>query len=254
MDAPRPALLEIQNLSKSFGSINALSEINLTINTGQVVAVVGDNGAGKSTLVKAISGSQPPDSGRFMSDGREVSVTSPQDATALGISTIYQDLALCGNLDVVNNLFLGREIAAKGWLNEIEMERQALEIMKTLSVTTIESLRTTVSKLSGGQRQAVAIARVILGTPRIILLDEPTAALGVAQTEQVLRLIAKLRDRGMGVILISHNLSDVFTVSDRIEVLRLGRKAGSFRTPDCSRADIIAAIMGGRRDSGLSRE
>jgi D-xylose transport system ATP-binding protein len=243
-----PPVLELKGVSKRFGSVEALSDIDMTIRAGEVVALVGDNGAGKSTLVKAISGSQPADVGSYFSNGREVSIASPHDAAALGVSTIYQDLALCGNLDVVANLFLGHEVAAGGWLDEPAMEAKAAEILKTLSVTTIRNLRLPVSELSGGQRQAIAIARVMLGAPRLILLDEPTAALGVAQTLQVLALIARLKERGIGVILISHNLADVFSVSDRIEVLRLGRKAGSFQTADCSRADVVAAVMGGRRD------
>jgi D-xylose transport system ATP-binding protein len=241
-------ILEFRGLSKRFGPVEALSDIDMSIRAGEVVALVGDNGAGKSTLVKAISGSQPADAGYFLSGGHEVTLASPHDAARLGVCTIYQDLALCGNLDVVANLFLGNEMSLGGWLDEIEMEAKASEVLQSLSVTTIKSLRIPVSELSGGQRQAIAIARVMLGAPKLILLDEPTAALGVAQTRQVLDLIIRLRARGMGVILISHNLTDVFSVCDRIEVLRLGRKAGSFRTDCCTHADIVAAIMGGPRD------
>jgi D-xylose transport system ATP-binding protein len=248
----QPPVLELKKISKRFGSVDALVNIDLAMYAGEVIALVGDNGAGKSTLIKAISGSQPADSGSFYSDGREVYIASPNDAAALGVSTIYQDLALCGNLDVVANLFLGHEIASSGWLDEPTMEGRAEQVLKALSVTTIRNLRAPVSALSGGQRQAVAIARVLLGAPRLILLDEPTAALGVAQTLQVLALIARLKERGITVILITHNLPDVFSASDRIEVLRLGQKAGSFRTADCSRADVVAAVMGGRRDFDMA--
>jgi D-xylose transport system ATP-binding protein len=248
----QPPVLELKKISKRFGSVDALVNIDLAMYAGEVIALVGDNGAGKSTLIKAISGSQPADSGSFYSDGREVYIASPNDAAALGVSTIYQDLALCGNLDVVANLFLGHEIASSGWLDEPTMEGRAEQVLKALSVTTIRNLRAPVSALSGGQRQAVAIARVLLGAPRLILLDEPTAALGVAQTLQVLALIARLKERGITVILITHNLPDVFSASDRIEVLRLGQKAGSFRTADCSRADVVAAVMGGRREFDMA--
>jgi D-xylose transport system ATP-binding protein len=248
----QPPVLELKKISKRFGSVDALVNIDLAMYAGEVIALVGDNGAGKSTLIKAISGSQPADSGSFYSDGREVYIASPNDAAALGVSTIYQDLALCGNLDVVANLFLGHEIASSGWLDEPTMEGRAEQVLKALSVTTIRNLRAPVSALSGGQRQAVAIARVLLGAPRLILLDEPTAALGVAQTLQVLALIARLKERGITVILITHNLPDVFSASDRIEVLRLGQKAGSFRTADCSRSDVVGAVMGGARDFDMA--
>ena len=248
----QPPVLELKKVSKRFGSVDALVNIDMTLYAGEVIALVGDNGAGKSTLIKAISGSQPANSGIFYSDGREVNIASPNDAAALGVSTIYQDLALCGNLDVVANLFLGHEVASSGWLDEPAMEARAEQVLKALSVTTIRNLRAPVSALSGGQRQAVAIARVLLGAPRLILLDEPTAALGVAQTLQVLALIARLRERGLAVMLITHNLADVFSACDRIEVLRLGQKAGSFRTADCSRADIVGAVMGGRRDLDMA--
>jgi D-xylose transport system ATP-binding protein len=248
----QPPVLELKKISKRFGSVDALVNVDMAMYAGEVIALVGDNGAGKSTLVKAISGSQPADSGVFYSDGREVNIASPNDAAALGVSTIFQDLALCGNLDVVANLFLGHEVASSGWLDEPTMEARAEQVLKALSVTTIRNLRAPVSTLSGGQRQAVAIARVLLGVPRLVLLDEPTAALGAAQTLQVLALIARLRERGLAVILITHNLADVFSVSDRIEVLRLGRKAGSFRTAECSRADVVAAVMGDRRNFDMA--
>jgi D-xylose transport system ATP-binding protein len=229
-------LLALHGISKRFGAVHALEDVDFECDAGEVVALVGDNGAGKSTLVKAIAGTQPADSGTVTFDGRPVKITSPQDATHLGIATVYQDLALCDNLDVVANLFVGRE-QARGLgnnlrlLDEQTMEHEALGLLKRLSVK-IPSVRTEVASLSGGQRQSIAVARATLGDPRIVILDEPTAALGVAQTHQVLELIRVLRRDGHGVIVISHNLVDVFAVSDRIVVLRLGRRVADFRTVD----------------------
>jgi D-xylose transport system ATP-binding protein len=236
-------VLTLQSVSKRFGAVHALSDASLEVNAGEVVALVGDNGAGKSTMIKVIAGVNPADSGEVRFDGRRVSISKPSDATSLGIATVYQDLALCDNLDVVANLFLGQESTRATILDEIEMERQSVGLLETLSVR-IPSVRTPVASLSGGQRQSVAIARSLLGDPKVILLDEPTAALGVAQTAQVLDLIERLRDRGHGVVLISHNLADVFAVADRVTVLRLGRNAGTFAMADTTQEQIVQAITG----------
>ena len=241
-------LLRLRGVSKSFGPVQALSDVAFEVHEGEVVALVGDNGAGKSTLIKAISGVQPPDEGAARFEGQRVRLTSPQAATALGIATVYQDLALAENLDVVANLFLGQEVAnglpGIDVLNETAMERKSVELLGSLGVTTLRSVRTEVSSLSGGQRQAVAIARSLLGEPKVVLMDEPTAALGVVQTRQILDLIRRLRDRGLGVVVISHNLADVFQVADRVAVLRLGRMAASFETSAASQEEIVAAITG----------
>ena len=236
-------ILALKGISKRFGAVQALGGVDFEVHAGEVVALVGDNGAGKSTLIKVISGVSPADSGTVVFEGRPVSITRPSDATSLGIATVYQDLALCDNLDVVENLFLGREQAGFGWLDEIGMERRTIELLQTLAVK-LPSARTQVASLSGGQRQSVAIARSLLGEPRVVLLDEPTAALGVAQTAQVLDLISRLRERGLGIVLISHNLADVFAVADRVEVLRLGKNAGSFEMKTATREQVVAAITG----------
>jgi D-xylose transport system ATP-binding protein len=236
-------VLTLHGVNKRFGAVQALSDASLEVNSGEVVALVGDNGAGKSTMIKVIAGVNPADSGEVRFDGRRVSVSKPSDATSLGIATVYQDLALCDNLDVVANLFLGQETTHATVLDEIEMERQSVGLLETLSVR-IPSVRTPVASLSGGQRQSVAIARSLLGDPKVILLDEPTAALGVAQTAQVLDLIERLRDRGLGVVLISHNLADVTAVADRVTVLRLGSNAGTFRMADTTQEQIVQAITG----------
>ncbi len=242
-------LLSVRTLSKRFGAVHALTNVDFEVFPGEVVAIVGDNGAGKSTLIKVISGVGPPDEGTITFQGRQVSIQRPQDATELGIATIYQDLALCDNLDVVNNLFLGREEVVDGagrplrWMDEIDMERRGNELLKTLSVR-IPSVRTVVASLSGGQRQSVAIARSLIGDPLVVLLDEPTAALGVEQTAQVLDLIERLKKRNLGVVVISHNLADVFAVCDRVVVLRLGRNGGEFRVRDATQEQIVAAITG----------
>jgi len=243
-------LLSLKGVSKAFGANQALSGVDFEVDAGEVVALVGDNGAGKSTLVKAIAGVQLADEGGFFFKGKQVKISSPQDATALGIATVYQDLALCDNLDVVANLYLGRELFSKGlaragyFIDETTMEKSALSLLDSLAVTTIKDVREYVGSLSGGQRQAVAIARSLLGEPCVVLLDEPTAALGVSQTEQVLNLIGTLRNRGLGVVVISHNLENVFAVADRIIVLRLGRRAASFDVRGVSREDVVAAITG----------
>jgi D-xylose transport system ATP-binding protein len=241
-------LLALKGFSKSFGAVEALKDVSLDLREGEVVGLVGDNGAGKSTLIKAIAGVQPPDTGEAHFAGRPVKVHTPQAATALGIATVYQDLALCENLDVVANLFLGQELTSTlpvaHPLDEVGMEQKANELLSSLGVTTLRSVRTEVASLSGGQRQAVAIARSLLGEPKVVMLDEPTAALGIVQTEQILKLIDRLRERGLGVIVISHNLADVFKVADRIAVLRLGRMATVFDAHDTTREAVVAAITG----------
>ena len=252
-------VLELTGVSKRFGAVRALSEASLEVNSGEVVALVGDNGAGKSTMIKVIAGVNPADSGQVRFEGRPVSIGKPSDATGLGIATVYQDLALCDNLDVVANLFLGQEVTRASVLDEIDMERRSVELLDSLSVR-IPSVRTPVAALSGGQRQSVAIARSLLGDPKVILLDEPTAALGVAQTAQVLDLIERLRERGHGVVLISHNLADVKAVADRVTVLRLGSNAGTFPMAGTTQEQIVEAITGAsdnvvtRREQRVVRE
>ncbi|TDC78794.1 ATP-binding cassette domain-containing protein [Streptomyces hainanensis] len=240
-DATGPAL-SLRRISKNFGAVAALTDVDLEVTPGQVVAVVGDNGAGKSTLVKVLAGVHRADAGTIAFGDREVTIGGPADAHALGVATVFQDLALCENLDVVENLFLGRELR-RGRLDEVTMELRSWELLRQLSAR-IPSVRVPVAALSGGQRQTVAIARSLLGDPRIVVLDEPTAALGVAQTAEVLNLIERLRDRGLGVIMISHNLADVRAVADRVAVLRLGRNNGFFDTAEVSDEDIVAAIIG----------
>jgi D-xylose transport system ATP-binding protein len=243
------ALLELKGVSKRFGPVQALDRVDFSVHAGEVVGLVGDNGAGKSTLVKTIAGIHAADEGTIRFDGREIKVTRPQDATQLGIATVYQDLALCDNLDVVANVFLGQEEVSPGigtisrQLDEAKMEHRAGELLSSLAVT-IPSLRTEVGTLSGGQRQQVAVARSLLGEPRVVLLDEPTAALGVPQTKQVLELIGRLRERGLGVVVISHNLANVFEVADRIVVLRLGRTAGDFKAEQTTEEHVVSAITG----------
>jgi len=236
-------ILEMEGISKRFGAVQALSGVKFSVAPGEVVALVGDNGAGKSTLIKAIAGVGPADEGVVTFDGEQVSITKPHDAQMLGIATVYQDLALCDNLDVVANLFLGREDTSGGVLDEIDMERRANELIRSLAAK-VPSVRIPVASLSGGQRQTVAIARSLVGEPKVVILDEPTAALGVAQTAQVLELIERLRERGLAVILISHNLADVYAVADRIVVLRLGRNAGEFTMGEVSQEEVVAAITG----------
>lgn len=245
-------ILSMRDVSKGFGAVQALSGINLDIYPGEVVALVGDNGAGKSTLVKILAGVHPQDSGTIVFHGKTVTIPSPTASRSLGIATVFQDLALCDNLDVVSNLFLGREIG-KLSLDEVEMESRSWDLLRQLSAK-IPSVRIAVASLSGGQRQTVAIARSLIGDPSIVILDEPTAALGVAQTAEVLNLIERLRERGLGVLLISHNLADVQAVADRAVVLRLGRNNGEFRIADVSYEDIIAAITGATDNVVTRRE
>ena len=241
-------LLVLKGFTKRFGPVEALVDVDLELYPGEVVGLVGDNGAGKSTLIKAIAGVQPADSGEAWFEGQSIRFSTPQAATSHGIATVYQDLALAENLDVVANLFLGQEIAntipGVKVLDETAMEKKAVELLSSLGVTTLRSVRTEVASLSGGQRQAVAIARSLLGEPKVVILDEPTAALGIIQTAQILKLVERLRDRGLGVIVISHNLANVFTVSDRIVVLRLGRLAATFNAHEATREQIVASITG----------
>lgn len=237
-------ILQMRGITKSFGAVRALGGVDFEVYAGEVVALVGDNGAGKSTLVKAIAGVGPADGGEIFMDGAPVKITSPQVASRLGIETVYQDLALCDNLDVVSNLFLGHEEHTP-WrsLLEVNMEKKTLEVLRTLDVK-LPSIRTLVASLSGGQRQSIAVAKSLLRNAKVVLLDEPTAALGVAQTRQVLNLILRLRDQGLGVVVISHNLADVFEVADRIIVLRLGRRVASFDVKNTSSERVVAAITG----------
>jgi D-xylose transport system ATP-binding protein len=245
---PASALLELKGISKRFGAVQALHQVDFEVYPGEVVALVGDNGAGKSTLIKTLSGILPIDEGQVLFEGRPVTLQGPRSTTALGIATVYQDLALCDNLDVVGNLFLGREArtgvlgSALGWLDETAMEREATALLQKLSVS-IPSVRTQVASLSGGQRQSIAVARSMMGSPKVVLLDEPTAALGVAQTRQVLDLIRRLREQGLGVVVISHNLVDVFSVADRIIVLRLGRRVATFDVKSTTQVEVVSAIM-----------
>jgi D-xylose transport system ATP-binding protein len=242
----KPPLLAATGITKRFGQVEALVDVDLELYAGEVVALVGDNGAGKSTLIKAISGVQPADAGEISIDGKHVKIRSAQDAYKLGIATVYQDLALCDNLDVVANLFLGGEklTGVTRVLDEYAMEHKTLELLDSLGVTTMSSVRSRVGSLSGGQRQSVAIARSLLGEPRVVILDEPTAALGVVQTAQVLELIGRLREQGLAVVVISHNLENVYHVADRIVVLRLGRLAASFDRRTTPREEVVAAITG----------
>ncbi len=236
--------LRMRGINKSFGAVRALTNVDFEVYANEVVGLVGDNGAGKSTLIKTISGVGPADSGEIFVEGQPVKITSPQTATHLGIETVYQDLALCDNLDVVANLFLGREkVNALVNLSEIDMEKQGLQVLRTLDVK-LPSLRTKVASLSGGQRQSIAVAKTILRNARVVLLDEPTAALGVAQTKQVLQMIRRLRDQGLAVVVISHNLADVFEVVDRVIVLRLGKRVGTFDVKNTTPERVVSAITG----------
>ncbi|WP_199547641.1 ATP-binding cassette domain-containing protein [Streptomyces sp. N35] len=245
-------VLALRGVSKRFGAVQALTDVELEVHAGEVVALVGDNGAGKSTLVKTIAGVHPIDDGVIEWEGSKVTVNKPHDAQDLGIATVYQDLALCDNIDVVGNLFLGREIRRRGVLDEVEMERRARELLQTLSIR-IPSVRIPVASLSGGQRQVVAIARSLLGEPKLVILDEPTAALGVEQTAQVLDLVERLRERGHAVILISHNMADVKAVADKVAVLRLGRNNGVFEVRTTSQEEIISAITGATENAVTRR-
>ena len=238
-------LLELRGVNKSFGPVQVLHDVDLTVRLGRVTALVGDNGAGKSTLIKGIAGIHVFDSGDYVFEGRSVQVANPKQANALGIEVVYQDLALCDNLDIVQNLYLGREASSTGFLDEITMEERAAETLAGLSVRTVKSVRQKVASLSGGQRQTVAIARAVLWNSKLVILDEPTAALGVAQTEQVLRLVRRLADRGLAVILISHNMNDVLAVADDIAVLYLGRLTAQVHAKDVTHSEVVQLITGG---------
>jgi D-xylose transport system ATP-binding protein len=241
---PGEPMLRLRGIGKSFGAVRALSGVDFEVYPQEVVGLVGDNGAGKSTLIKAIAGVGPADEGEIFVNGQPVKITSPQVATGLGIETVYQDLALCDNLDVVANLFLGREERTPFMtLDENDMERKGLQVLRSLDVK-LPSVRAIVSTLSGGQRQSIAVAKTILRNAKVVLLDEPTAALGVVQTRQVLHLIKRLKDQGLAVVVISHNLADVFEVVDRVVVLRLGRKVGTFDIKNTSQERVVAAITG----------
>ena len=243
--AQQTPILQLKNISKRFGAVQALDGVDFEVFPGEVVALVGDNGAGKSTLIKVIAGINHPDTGEIVFDSQPVVITGPRDVAKLGIATVYQDLALCDNLDVVANLFLGREEESPvpPVLKEEDMERRAVEVLKSLSVK-LPHVRTPIAALSGGQRQSVAVSRSVMWAAKVVLLDEPTAALGVAQTKQVLALIRRLKEQGLGVVVISHNLADVFEVCDRIVVLRLGKRIGDFRVADATREQVVSAITG----------
>ena len=246
-------VLELKGVTKSFGAVRALTDVQLEVYAGEVVGLVGDNGAGKSTLVKVASGVSIPDTGQILFEGEKVQFNTPRDASDKGVAVIYQDLALCDNLDVVENLFLGRERhtwRGMGSLDAAGMEKQALTLLSELNVGAITSLRTTVERLSGGQRQTIAIARALLGDPRLIMLDEPTAALGIPQSEQVLKVVRRLAERDHAVLIISHNIADVFAVCDRIVVLRLGQVVANFTTSDSTPEEVVAAITGASNPAG----
>jgi D-xylose transport system ATP-binding protein len=239
-------LLELHGISKSFGSVQALSEVEFEVRPGEVMALVGDNGAGKSTLIKCVAGTHSPDSGEIVFDGETVHIHGPKDAAKLGIEVVYQDLALCDNLDVVQNMYLGREVRDFLFrLKEPVMEQRTAETLASLAVTTIRSIRQPVASLSGGQRQSVAVAKAVQWNSRLVILDEPTAALGVAQTRQVLELVKRLAEQGLSVVLISHNLHDIFEVATRITVLRLGRDVGVYERAKTSEQEIVHAITAG---------
>ncbi len=237
-------VIELKNVVKSFGPVDVLKGVDLVAYAGKVTALVGDNGAGKSTLIKGLAGVQPYDSGTVLFDGQPVDIQNPREAAALGIEVVYQDLALCENLDIVQNMFLGREETLQGTLDEPSMELQATQALQSLSVRTVKSVRQKVSSLSGGQRQTVAIARSVLRNSKLVILDEPTAALGVAQTEQVLNLVRRLADSGVAVIIISHNLQDVFKVCDDIAVLYLGRMVTQINANETNQSDVVGYVTG----------
>jgi len=249
VSSTRTPLLQLHGVSKRFGAVQALSDVDFEVYRGEVVGLVGDNGAGKSTLIKCIAGIHPIDAGEIRFEGRTVNIGSPKAAAALGIETVYQDLALCDNLDVVGNLFLGRERTNRivprvvEPIDEVSMEKRAIDVLRGLSVA-IPSVRLVIASLSGGQRQSVAVARAVMWNSKVVILDEPTAALGVAQSRQVLDLICRLRDQGLGVVVISHNLADIFEVVDRIIVLRLGRRVATFDVHSTSREQVVGAITG----------
>src|SRR5436305_6815374 len=238
-------LRQLQDITKTFGSVQALRDVDFEVRAGEVMALVGDNGAGKSTLVKCIAGTHAADSGQVIFEGREVAIHSPKDAGKLGIEVVYQDLALCDNLDVVQNMYLGREASRFQILNEATMEHHTSATLKSLAVTTISSIRQPVATLSGGQRQSGAVARAVMWNSKLVILDEPTAALGVAQTEQVLALVRRLGEQGLAVVIISHNLHDIFEPADPITVLRLGRNVGIYERRKTTQQEVVEAITAG---------
>jgi D-xylose transport system ATP-binding protein len=243
----KPPTLELRGVSKNFGSVQALQEVDFEVRDGEVMALVGDNGAGKSTLIKCVAGIYSIDSGQVFFEGEPVTIHGPKDAAKLGIEVVYQDLALCDNLDVVQNMYLGREEHDPLFrLREAPMEHRTTETLKSLAVTTIRSVRQPVATLSGGQRQSVAVARAVMWNNRVVFLDEPTAALGVAQTHQVLELVKRLGEQGLAVVIVSHNLNDVFEVADRITVLRLGRNVGVYERKQTNQQAIVQAITVGK--------
>ena len=244
------ALIELRDVRKSFGPVDVLKGVNISVFPGKVSALVGDNGAGKSTLIKGLSGAQPYDAGEVLFADEPVTLSSPQDAAGLGIEVVYQDLALCENLDIVNNMFLGREEVHNRMLNGAEMEKRATATLQGLSVRTVKSVRQKVSSLSGGQRQTVAIARAVLQEAKVVILDEPTAALGVAQTAQVLALVRRLAEAGVGVLIVSHNLADVFKVADYINVLYLGSMVAQLDAKETTYDDVIGYITGTKTFEG----
>jgi D-xylose transport system ATP-binding protein len=239
-------ILEMQGINKSFGPVHVLHDVDFFVYPGEVTALVGDNGAGKTTLIKCLAGIYQPETGSVTFEGRPAEVKSPRDAASLGIEFVYQDLALCDNLDVVGNMFLGREKKSGISLDEGAMEHLAMQTLASLSVRTVKSVRQSVSSLSGGQRQTVAIAKAVLWESKIVVLDEPTAALGVAQTRQVLDLVRRLADKGLGVVIISHNMNDVFEVADRICALFLGRVAAEVQKAETTHAQVVELITAGR--------
>jgi D-xylose transport system ATP-binding protein len=248
-------LLELRGIQKRFGPVKALENVDLTIKAGLVTALCGDNGAGKSVTIRTISGIHGPDAGQLYWRGKPVNIHSPKDSAHLGIATVYQDLALCDNLDIVQNMFLGREPTRLGGLNEAPMEKAARKTLADLNVTTVRSIRQPVASLSGGQRQSVAVAKAVLWNSQLMILDEPTAALGVAQTSMVLGLVRRLADQGYGVLLVSHNLVDVFEVADRIAVLRLGRTVAQGEASEFDRQSLVelmttGSLSGGRKVAG----
>jgi len=239
-------LLQLRGITKSFGSVQALSDVDFEVRSGEVMSLVGDNGAGKSTLIKCVAGTHTPDHGEILFEGRQVHIHGPKDAAKLGIEVVYQDLALCDNLDVVQNMYLGREAHDLFHrLKEPVMEQKTADTLKSLAVTTIRSVRQPVATLSGGQRQSVAVAKAVQWNSKLVILDEPTAALGVAQTEQVLALVKRLAEQGLAVILISHNLHDIFEAATRITVLRLGRTVGVFERAKTTQQELVEAITAG---------
>jgi len=247
-------ILQLNAVSKSFGAVQVLHDVDFTVRAGEVTALVGDNGAGKSTLVKCVAGIHPIDGGEILFNGEPVTINAPADAARLGLEVVYQDLALADNLDIVQNMFLGRERGKSWLLDEADMEQAARQTLASLSVRTVTSVRMPVASLSGGQRQTVAIAKAVLWDSKVVLLDEPTAALGVAQTRQVLDLVRRLAEQGLGVVLISHNMADVFEVSDRIACLYLGRMVAQVPTKEVSHGQVVELITAGRSgELGLER-